>query len=298
MKYKGQSLSRRQQGNAWLIVLVLLVIAGGATYYLYNKKQAELASIAEPPLIPEAVEPSVAEEPAPNVLPGQEETTVQVLAEEMLVDEDPLPSLLASDDEAMQVAETLLGEAPARSYLVTEGLISRLVTTIDALGGDELPGNIIPIQGPGGETQATSDGVSEALNPETGLPEPLYIFDPVNYQRYTAQVEVFEAIDTDELVQNYAHYYPLLQESYRELGHPDGEFEDRLIEVIDELLATPEPSQPVRLIRPEAYYEFADPELEALPAGQKILIRMGPSNAGRVKSKLEEIRAAIQTQRE
>ena len=64
------------------------------------------------------------------------------------------------------------------------------------------------------------------------------------------------------------------------------------------MLATPEPVHPVRLIRPEANYEFADPELEALPAGQKILIRMGPGNAGRVRATLEEIRSALQTQRE
>ena len=146
--------------------------------------------------------------------------------------------------------------------------------------------------------QATSDGESDELDPGTGLPRPLYIFDPVNFQRYTPQVEVLEAIDVDELVQNYRHYYPLLQQSYRELGYADGEFEDRLLQVIDELLETPEPEHPVRLVKPEAYYEFADPGLESLSAGQKILVRMGPSNAFRVKSKLREIRAAIQTQRE
>jgi len=49
----------------------------------------------------------------------------------------------------------------------------------------------------------------------------------------------------------------------------------------------------VRLIKPEAYYLFADKDLESLSAGQKILIRMGPENAARVKSKLTEIRAAL-----
>ncbi|HEB80283.1 MAG TPA: DUF3014 domain-containing protein, partial [Chromatiales bacterium] len=49
------------------------------------------------------------------------------------------------------------------------------------------------------------------------------------------------------------------------------------------LLAAPEPSGPVRLVRPSVYYKFADPRLEALPAGQKVLIRMGPGNERRVK---------------
>ena len=76
-------------------------------------------------------------------------------------------------------------------------------------------------------------------------------------------------------------------------GYPEGEFNDRLLAIIDELLATPEVSDPVQLIKPEAYFLFADPELEALSAGQKILLRMGSANAGRVKSKLLEVRAAL-----
>jgi len=62
------------------------------------------------------------------------------------------------------------------------------------------------------------------------------------------------------------------------------------------MLAAPEPAEPVRLIKPEAYFLFADPELEALPAGQKLMIRMGNDNAQRVKAKLREVRAAIASQ--
>jgi len=47
--------------------------------------------------------------------------------------------------------------------------------------------------------------------------------------------------------------------------------------------------------QPWVRYEFEDPQLEALSAGQKILVRMGPSNARQVKAKLRELRAAIAT---
>jgi hypothetical protein len=40
-------------------------------------------------------------------------------------------------------------------------------------------------------------------------------------------------------------------------------------------------------------YRFADPELEQLAAGQKILIRMGTVNERRLKAKLAELREAI-----
>jgi hypothetical protein len=41
------------------------------------------------------------------------------------------------------------------------------------------------------------------------------------------------------------------------------------------------------------FYEFADPELEARSAGQKILMRIGNENAARVKAKLRELRGEL-----
>ena len=54
------------------------------------------------------------------------------------------------------------------------------------------------------------------------------------------------------------------------------------------MLATPDVSGPIRLIKPEAFYLFADEDLESLSAGQKVLLRMGPENAARIKAKLAE----------
>jgi hypothetical protein len=41
------------------------------------------------------------------------------------------------------------------------------------------------------------------------------------------------------------------------------------------------------------FWEYADPNLENRPAGQKLLIRMGPQNARIIKTKLREFRAEI-----
>ncbi|HET7131776.1 MAG TPA: DUF3014 domain-containing protein, partial [Gammaproteobacteria bacterium] len=65
------------------------------------------------------------------------------------------------------------------------------------------------------------------------------------------------------------------------------------LEVVDHLLATPDVTEPVRLVQPSVYYKYADPKLEALSAGQKLLIRMGPDNAAAVKAKLREIQAEL-----
>jgi hypothetical protein len=84
--------------------------------------------------------------------------------------------------------------------------------------------------------------------------------------------------------------YPLFQRAYLELGFPSGNFNDRLIEAIDDLLDAPEIAGPVKLLQPKVLYQFADPDLEARSAGQKIMMRMGSGNAAKVKAKLREIR--------
>jgi hypothetical protein len=94
----------------------------------------------------------------------------------------------------------------------------------------------------------------------------------------------------------YKQYYPLFQQAYVDLGYPDGYFNDRLVEVIDHLLATPDIAGPVQLKRPSVNYEFADTELENRSAGQKALIRMGSDNAAVVKAKLRELRKAVAKQ--
>jgi hypothetical protein len=74
--------------------------------------------------------------------------------------------------------------------------------------------------------------------------------------------------------------------------------------VIDLLLAAPEIEGPVRLDlmevkgpipaeRPWVRYEFAHPQLESLPAGQKIMVRIGVANERRLKQRLAEVRREI-----
>jgi hypothetical protein len=106
-------------------------------------------------------------------------------------------------------------------------------------------------------------------------------------------IGVLRTIDATQLAHVYLHYYPLFQKAYEDLGYPSGYFNDRLVQVIDLLLATPQVTGPIDLVRPNVMYVFADAGLEARPAGQKILIRMGPENAAVVMAKLKEFRAVI-----
>ena len=50
---------------------------------------------------------------------------------------------------------------------------------------------------------------------------------------------------------------------------------------------------PIGLVQPKVLYEFADPELEARSAGQKIMIRMGNAKEQQTKAVLRAIRNEV-----
>jgi hypothetical protein len=159
-------------------------------------------------------------------------------------------------------------------------LIRRIVATVDNLPREVAPQRMIPLKAVPGAFVVKGGGEEATL-------------DAANFARYAPFVRVLEALDSRALVSSYAGAYPLFQRAYRELGFPEGHFNDRLIEAIDDMLAAPEVEGPIALMRPKVLYEFADPDLETRPAGQKVMIRMGSANAARVKAKLREIRREL-----
>ena len=276
----------------WLIGLLLIVLAAAAYYYVTVYEPS--AEETQPPPIPAVVVEQPEPEPAPVPVEPEEEF-IEVEPELEIVEETVvLPPLAESDELVLESLAGLAGEASVMRFLVSDNVVSRFVASVDALTSRQVPGQIMVVQDLEGDFVATANEQPDTvIRNSEGDPIPQYVLNPANYKRYESQVEMFEALDTQELINLYREFAPLSQQAYVELGYPDGDFNARLIEVIDSLLSTPEISEPPRLIKPEAFYLFTNPDLEALPAGQKALLRMGPMNAQRVKAKLREIRAAL-----
>lgn len=196
---------------------------------------------------------------------------------------------LAAGDVPGALAE-LLGQAAVTTFLQTGDFPRRLVATVDNLGRAHAPPAIWPVVPPPGRfsVDVAPDGQAIAA---------------ANAQRYEPFVRLAAGVDAASVAALYRRMYPLLQQAYRELGFGERYFNDRVVEVIDLLLATPEPAAPrVQLTevkgpiaseRPWVRYEFVDPRLESLAAGQKMLVRMGPANARKLKRKLAEFRAQL-----
>lgn len=191
-----------------------------------------------------------------------------------------LPRLENSDSMMRDSVSRLIGGKAFADIVVPYQLVRRIVATVDNLPRRTAPTRAMPLNAVPGAFAAVTNGEQTVV-------------DINNYRRYTPYVNVVVAIDAPALVHGYVHLYPLFQRAYEELGFPGKYFNDRLVEAIDDLLETPELDAPVKLLRPRVLFEFADPDLETRSAGQKILLRMGPENAARVKTKLWEVRREL-----
>jgi hypothetical protein len=251
------------------VAAAVIVVATGTWYYLQNRHAAP-----PPPAPPAAQAPPSAEPPAEpaiqHPLPGTEDSAAK----------PPLPPLADSDAALSDALGQLVGGAAVKDYLLPEGIIRRLVVTIDNLPRQKVAVSKRPTGAVAGSFAADGDELHATL-------------DAKNFARYQPMVAVIGKLDMQQLAAVYIRFYPLFQQAYQDLGYPNGYFNDRLVQVIDNLLATPQPTGPVALVRPNVMYLFADPALESRPAGQKLLIRMGPDNAAVIKAKLGELRAAV-----
>jgi hypothetical protein len=266
-----------RSGKPMVVALgMLAVVVGAVAFYLYESRRVGLPqqTLPTPP----------ASNPAPL---AQQEPAIQHPVEKIVAPSPdansaqlPLPGLDGSDVVAKDALATILNSDAYIRFLVPNGIIRHIVATIDNLPRSKIAVQILPIKPLPGSlmTAATSQGMSIGGD---------------NAGRYAAYVDAAEAIDTQRLAGFYVRLYPLLQQAYVELGYPRGYFNDRLIGVIDHLLAAPEPKGPIYVSQPRVMFEFVDPALEELSAGQKILVRVGIANELRLKAKLRAIRKAL-----
>jgi hypothetical protein len=139
---------------------------------------------------------------------------------------------------------------------------------------------MIPIRPVSGRFAVLSAGDAAVISPENAL-------------RYEPYVQLLAATSTEDLLDLYVRYYPLFQEAYEAQGFSNVYFNDRLVAVLDHLLATPQPRELLEVTQNEAVYEYVDESLESLSAGQKALLRLNGEQSTLVRGRLREFRAAL-----
>lgn len=257
----------------WLVVALIL----GALLLVFYPRRTP-----EPPAIQvELPEPATEAQPAFSLLDDPEPEPAPPFVEQAPEPPEPLPALNESDAVVRAALVEAAGAELVERHLVPDDLVRKLVATVDNLPREALWINARAV--PPLYDRFRVEGAEESLT-----------LSPANFARYAAFFRLVEAIDVAALAESYQRHYPLLQQAYEELGYPGRQFHNRALEVIDHLLATPRVDGTIRLTQPHVLYQFADPSLEALSPGQKILLRVGPQNAAIARAKLIELRAALE----
>lgn len=267
----------------WLLLLAAAGIAAGI-YLWQTEPVPRLPAIAtQPP----ATAPS--DGPAdPAVEAGAGATDAEKAAPKFPVPETAdaaaegvaMPAVEQSDPP---ILESLLGLASRETlgqFFNLQDYARRFVVTVDHLPRQQVPAQWNAVRPIPDAFAVAHDGERITLGAE-------------NFRRYDAFVRFLESIDPKAAVKVYLRFYPLLQQQYQELGFPQGHLNDRVVAAIDDMLTAPEVSGPIRLVQPKVQYRFEDPLLESLSAGRKIMIRIGPENAARLKQVLRAVRGEL-----
>ena len=268
-----------------VIVAIGVVLLAAVAFWWYRSPPQQAP--VEPPPVAAAPQPESTLAPLPEAIaPGP-----QYPVDELSPADATLPALGESDARVQSALTDLLGRSSVASFLQLDGFVRRVVATVDNLPREQAAARMWPVQVTPQRFTVDGRGEVEQISAD-------------NSARYTPFVRFVDSVDSASAVALYVRLYPLFQKAYEELGYPGRYFNDRLVVVIDNLLQAPDPAPPVQVrltqvkgsvpsTRPWVRYEFVDPALEALPAGQKMLVRMGSDNERRLKAKLVDLRQRL-----
>ena len=194
-------------------VAVILVLAGVAAIVYYRWYSQAPQPQPQPPA-PAETKPEPETKAKPQIqYPIAESGEAKIL-----------PVLSESDAAVQEALAGLVGQKALAEFFYLDGIIRRIVATVDNLPREKVAQRLMPVKPVAGKFLVTGK-------------EENFVLNTANYSRYAPYVRLAEAVNVKKLVAVYVHFYPLFQQAYKDLGYPSGYFNDRLVEVIDHLLA-------------------------------------------------------------
>ncbi|AGP79721.1 DUF3014 domain-containing protein [Alteromonas mediterranea] len=280
----SESSEKKSLGPHFIIVGILLIVILAIVFWPSEDEP-------EPAVTPETevTEPEITEPQEPEVFePAQPAPTVELEEKDEV---EPLPESVESAPEPLDTSDPAVkasliesssaDEATVNRMLVNEGLIQRFVVSVTNLANDEMAPNHQLLTPPEQNFRVYSQAGKQWI-------------DAASYKRYTPYVDMLESFDNDALLNIYGIYKGDIQAKFSEIGNPDEDFNQVLLEAIDQLLDTPEVPVPVEVYSDSVAYKYADERLENLNEPQKQLLRTGPDNMRRIKAKLRELKVLVE----
>lgn len=176
-----------------------------------------------------------------------------------------LPTLAESDATLRELFLSLSRHPLLTRVVAQRGVVRAATLAVVQMGDGKTPA--APLADLRPATRLTIEGGGESGR-----------VDAASYTRWDGAVRALVSINPRDAAQVYVNVKPLFDEAYRDLGYPDGDFDDAIVRAIRVLNDTPDlATAPVLLARP-AYFEHEDAALRALRPVQKQLLLTGPQH--------------------
>jgi len=230
------------------------------------------------PLDPVDAEPVAIQEVAPPPAPAP----IPDLQETIEPEAEPLPSLNDSDSAVLAgLASVELGASLLR-LIAPDDIIRKFVVFTYNVAQGELPQVEYPLRDVSGEL------VVEEIDTN------LYEMAPATFRRFDGMVDTLVGLEPEQAMTVYRALRPLFQEAYAELGLGSGNFDEVLVQAIDQIMLADTATGPFQLIKPSVMYLYAEGRIEDMSPVEKQLLRLGPENTEKLKGRLPAYRERLQ----
>ena len=301
---KGDQINQNKVSWSLIAFIILVTIAIGIAWQFTGDK-TEPVVIDEPVLIVEEI-PEIVEVIAEPIIETPEVVTV---VEEVIEPvENTLPLLDESDDWLKIKLPEITWRKELLKLIIDEDMIRRFVVFTDNFAQGIIAYEHSPFILPNAKFSPDIESVSLQEKPlqtnsldssvkgTSQVKQNVWQWNENSSRRFSSYVDLLRSMDSESLVQWYSEIKPLIDEAYSELGYED-DFTNTLQDAITRVLDMELPKSSMTLIRPSVMYQFADPELEALPDTDKLLLRLGRDNLLVMKSVLLELHEKLAQQK-
>ena len=249
----------RPSRSKWILLALVLLLLGIGLGYIALRRPA-----------PEQVAAPVA---APVPTPAPQVSRLEG-------DKIDLPPLGETDALVRTLVAKLSSHPKVLAWLATSGLIETFTVVTLNISEGQTPVSHLRALRPAAKFRArtTKDGV---------------FLDTMSYRRYDDYAAAVDGLDATGTARLYLTLKPRIMDAYRNLGHPEGDFDPVLERAIAMLSPVPRVDTDIALKEKVLSYQMLDPNLEDLFPAQKQLLRMGPRSTGLVQEKLKQIAALL-----
>ena len=155
--------------------------------------------------------------------------------------------------------------------LASDALVARTALAVEQAGDGRTPWEPFAFAKPGSRAATIPRGQD-------------LVIDPASHRRWDGMTATVLSVDPRQAAQLYRHVRPLFVETYRGMGHPDGNFDAAIARAAGRVLATPVLQAPIVVESRRGYVEHRSLELRSLPGISRQLLLMGPANVQRLRA--------------